>query len=845
MRGLIAILFILCLTVSALMADTWTQDYWHPDLEDTPAYTEGSYYAADGVATHRIWFDGTNNAILLDGPDWERSLYTVSPPSDARRIFCGTALPGNTPVTVLGGNNTNTVPRQTIFYSFDAGETWNTNTNTASGNSGRVIAVSPAFSNGELFALTTNSSGLDPKIWRIPSPVNPAWEPMEDLGVSVVDDADFFVVDGSNSLCSVANNGWGGEIYHIDSNYDVTEVYSGNSFYEFWDSNYSGGSVFVGADHQINADLCCYTSDSQGDAGWDDFATDYLPGANSFVRYADAMPDIYSWSDDWSWLAANQHTLLRVDKSNPASFDIFDSNDDTEFGNMDNITGLLVEDWGFPVLSYIESDGDVFIKAAESFDGSSWLNAFRVSDATALPALVQDAYGMTYIAGYDNIVNPVPRIYLAYPLEIGALISSVYDCGGPAEFQSLTLIYCTEEGSSGIKLRSSDNADMTGATAWSSCPLITNFGDLSGVSSLNEGDRYVQYQVIFHLPGSDSPWEQDILDTFTLTYQTTDGEPIVVDTIPRHGASDIPTNAKITIFFYKAMNVGTLSSGTILVREDGEELPWNGTWNPGDNSYRIDPQDDFATNAFIDVTLHGHIRDEGGVGMPDQNGAGPGLYYFSFNTGDSADWDPPVITKAAVSPNPTFGQAQLTLTGQVTDSDTGDSNIVYAEYFIDNIGNDWEGTAVSATDGYFDSPTEDLLALIDASDWSLGSTHQIYLHAADSSENFSQYKVINVETEGGFLDEQAVYAWPNPATTDTAYFKCTLGGDGKVELFVYDLAGRQVHHDSVTAVSGEAVEFEWNLSGVGSDVYLFRIYATETGGMNRTGVVVKKLAVVR
>ena len=40
-------------------------------------------------------------------------------------------------------------------------------------------------------------------------------------------------------------------------------------------------------------------------------------------------------------------------------------------------------------------------------------------------------------------------------------------------------------------------------------------------------------------------------------------------------------------------------------------------------------------------------------------------------------------------------------------------------------------------------------------------------------------------------------------------------------------------------------EFVWDLAGVASDVYIFRIVAEELGVMERYAYVVKKLAVVR
>ncbi|MCD4732899.1 Ig-like domain-containing protein [bacterium] len=835
MRRLLTILFLLTLVVSASLADDWTQNYWDSDHEGDMGYHDGSYFAQSGVATRRLWGDSTDSSILLDGPDWSRSLHSITNlPGTIAEITCGTVLTTTDGSAVILGGRTDS-DHPAFWYTTDGGASWTENSNDSI-DSASVWALSPDSTGTGLLVLSFKETV--PKritVHRLSS-LPGTWGTAEysDLAVGdIVNAATFFVTSNGSELFSYSDQGTtGGALYRYNGS-DWTRVTNAlptvTDYFELWETGVSSSVLFLGLDNGAGNDRPYYTADASGSGGWNQWHTDYVDPGN-YVRFAD-----YQSPSNYIFLGANSTNLCRVNYNSPSTSQRISD------ANMTTIYDLNVSDYGRPWVSY--SDGtDRWLKPCLDAEGTTWANPIRLANFDTAPAVLQDAFGLGYFAGTrgnDGILS------MSYPIETGWLESSVYDCGGPTTFDSLLLDYDYEEGSSSIKLRSADSADMSDADAWEDCDFVTNYNDLSDLAGLYDGRQYVQYLIVFNLPDSFNPWQQNILNRFTLTYHEFEEDPRVIGTIPERNDTDVPTNVNIVIFFNKEMDPSTLNPQTIVVRDGGDPVDWQGTYNHGDNAFRIDPNNDFYSYSTVTVLLQGDIRDAGGTLLGDQNGESPGLYSFQFETSGSADDSAPVITEAEVTPNPTFGQAQLTLTGQVSDVDYGDSDITYAEYFIDNIGDDWEGTAVSATDGSFDSPTEDLLALIDASGWSLGSTHQIYLHAADSADNFSQYKVINVETEGGFLEEDSVYAWPNPATTDTAHFKCTLGGDGKVELFVYDLAGRQVHHDSTTAISGEAVEFEWNLSGVGSDVYLFRIYATETNGSNRTGVVVKKLAIVR
>lgn len=113
-----------------------------------------------------------------------------------------------------------------------------------------------------------------------------------------------------------------------------------------------------------------------------------------------------------------------------------------------------------------------------------------------------------------------------------------------------------------------------------------------------------------------------------------------------------------------------------------------------------------------------------------------------------AGTEPPVVSAVALSPNPSVGGENVTVTATVDDSTTGGSNIQSAEYNIDG----GSFTAMSASDGAFDSPTEGVTASFAAPD--VGD-HQVCVRGTDANSNVSTeicatLTVESIYTFGGF-----------------------------------------------------------------------------------------------
>jgi hypothetical protein len=125
----------------------------------------------------------------------------------------------------------------------------------------------------------------------------------------------------------------------------------------------------------------------------------------------------------------------------------------------------------------------------------------------------------------------------------------------------------------------------------------------------------------------------------------------------------------------------------------------------------------------------------------------------------------PLTSLLGVSPNPTDGSVDVTLTASVSDVTTGNSNIAAAEYFIDSTGANGSGTAMA---GAFATPTESVSSTITAATLaglSLGN-HTIYVHGQDSAGNWGSFATVTLTLET-----------ITPPANDTFYFS-TAGTTG-------------------------------------------------------------------
>lgn len=78
----------------------------------------------------------------------------------------------------------------------------------------------------------------------------------------------------------------------------------------------------------------------------------------------------------------------------------------------------------------------------------------------------------------------------------GTLTSSIFDTEQNSNWGALTYAATVPSNTAlTVKVRTSSNSDMSGATAFSSCTAVTSGADISNNSCVSDGHRYVQYQL--------------------------------------------------------------------------------------------------------------------------------------------------------------------------------------------------------------------------------------------------------------------------------------------------------------------------------------------------------------
>ena len=100
-----------------------------------------------------------------------------------------------------------------------------------------------------------------------------------------------------------------------------------------------------------------------------------------------------------------------------------------------------------------------------------------------------------------------------------------------------------------------------------------------------------------------------------------------------------------------------------------------------------------------------------------------------------------MLPSATVTPNRDRYASTATLVAIINDTQTGNSPIQAAEYFIDKIGKNGTGTPMSAADGGFNSPKETVMAVIDMTGLSPG-LHAIYVHGQDVQGNWGIVRLV-------------------------------------------------------------------------------------------------------
>lgn len=162
-------------------------------------------------------------------------------------------------------------------------------------------------------------------------------------------------------------------------------------------------------------------------------------------------------------------------------------------------------------------------------------------------------------------------------LASGSFVSSIIDTEANATFDTMSWTETVPTGTTlTVKVRTSDSADMTGATAWSSCDALTNGADITANNCVNDTDRYIQYQLSM---STTNPAASPIVEDVTINYT---GYPADESFISSAFNSEDPTNVVGDLAWTETVPAGTDLKFQIRTSADG--TTWTEWLGPTDSS---------------------------------------------------------------------------------------------------------------------------------------------------------------------------------------------------------------------------------------------------------------------
>ena len=208
----------------------------------------------------------------------------------------------------------------------------------------------------------------------------------------------------------------------------------------------------------------------------------------------------------------------------------------------------------------------------------------------------------------------------------------------------------------------------------------------------------------------------------------------VTSTYPVAGSSDFPIDDELQVVFSNSVDESTLSPSTvILFRPPYEVIPTGLTYSPAQKKILVNPDANLLVGTEYELLI---VGDVGGLRDAYGNDLTGGSYRIAFTTAGAVP--------APVSPY-----------------------VVGGEYFLDASGVWGTGTALTASDGTFDSEWESFYANIDLGSVSLGE-HTLYVHGQDDSEWGTMqeivFEVTNVGPVSAAIQETYVANVVGPAT---------------------------------------------------------------------------------
>ena len=226
-------------------------------------------------------------------------------------------------------------------------------------------------------------------------------------------------------------------------------------------------------------------------------------------------------------------------------------------------------------------------------------------------------------------------------------------------------------------------------------------------------------------------------------------------------------------------------------------------------------------------------------------GTSPEFREIKFKLSGSDDAGPKT-SEVAVTPDPVDEAFEVAVRAKVEDLTAGNSNVVAAEFFVDDPnGSPGKGTQMEPSDDDWNSPSENVYAVVPTAGWGSQPTHKVYVRGKDARGNWGSLVGCSFEMgELTFFPQSKCYVYPNPARGERIKLQYFVAQDADVKLDIFDIRGRRVASGEGhgTGYRGDNV-ITVDISALAPDVYVFRAVAVGAGGESAT--VTKKFAVIR
>jgi hypothetical protein len=270
-------------------------------------------------------------------------------------------------------------------------------------------------------------------------------------------------------------------------------------------------------------------------------------------------------------------------------------------------------------------------------------------------------------------------------------------------------------------------------------------------------------------------------------------EPAILDL---SGAPPV-THVRVT-----AIITDALSSGVQSPLANAEGFLRNA--GPNGTGFRLFPKDGLfdsaGETAYLDIPIASFLflaQGQHDVLVHGLDAAGNwgalGTATLTIDRG-TTDTVGPTITSLGITPNPTGGAQEVTLTAGASDPSLL-SNIAAAEWFVGADPGQGQGLPLAATDGVFDSPAESLTALINVSGWQNG-THQVWVRARDAQANWGAAALVRLLVQGNNATqiladsfEAGLGLWSAAVGAISVTPEAALAPDGGVMGLQADLGG--------------------------------------------------------